>query len=87
MLQIISTSIARESPSQYQCYLKVRSFSFCCKKNLLKIKSLYTNNQRCKESQCKQLKTQKGTVTNEQTNTDTLDPYGLFSRGPRRNMK
>ena len=30
---------------------------------------------------------QKGTGTNEQTNTDILDPYDLFSRGLRRSMK
>ena len=30
---------------------------------------------------------QKGTGTNEQTNTDTLDPYDLFSRGLRQSMK
>ena len=30
---------------------------------------------------------QKETGTNEQTNTDTLDPYDLFSRGLRRSMK
>ena len=28
---------------------------------------------------------QKETGTNEQTNTDTLDPYDLFSRGLRPN--
>ena len=30
---------------------------------------------------------QKGTGINEQTNTDTLDPYDLFSRGLRLSMK
>ena len=30
---------------------------------------------------------QKGTGTNEQTKTDSLDPYDLFSRGLRRSMK
>ena len=30
---------------------------------------------------------QKETGTNEQTNTDTLDPYDLFSRGLRRSME
>ena len=30
---------------------------------------------------------QKGTGTNERTNTDTLVPYDLFSRGLRRNTK
>ena len=30
---------------------------------------------------------QKGTGTNEQTNTDTLEPYDLFSRGLRRSVK
>ena len=29
---------------------------------------------------------QKETGANEQTNTDTLDPYDLFSRGLRRSM-
>ena len=33
------------------------------------------------------LKMQKGARTNEQTNTDTLDPYDLFSRGLRQSMK
>ena len=37
--------------------------------------------------QYKQSKMQKGTGTNEQTNTDTLDTYDLFSRGLRRSMK
>ena len=43
-------------------------------KNLRKTKSLNTNNQKCKKKQV-------------QTNTDTLDPYDLFSRGLRRSMK
>ena len=30
---------------------------------------------------------QKGTGTNEQTNTDILDPYDLFSRGLRRSFQ
>ena len=30
---------------------------------------------------------QKETGTNEQANTDTLDPYDLFSRGLRRSTK
>ena len=30
---------------------------------------------------------QKETGTNEQTNTDTLDPYDLFSSGLGRSMK
>ena len=30
---------------------------------------------------------QNETGTNEQTNTDTLDPYDLFLRGLRRRMK
>ena len=30
---------------------------------------------------------QKATGTNERMNTDTLDPYDLFSRGLRRSMK
>ena len=29
----------------------------------------------------------RGTGTNKRTNTDTLDPYDLFSRGLRRSMK
>ena len=33
------------------------------------------------------IKNAKRTGTNEQTNTDTLDPYDLFSRGLRRSMK
>ena len=42
--------------------------------NLRKTKSLNTNNQKCKKKQV-------------QTNTDTLDPYDLFSRGLRRSKK
>ena len=48
--------------------------------NLRKPKSLITNNQKCKKFQYKQSKMQKETGTNEQTNTDTLDPYD-FSQG------
>ena len=41
-------------------------------------KSLNTNNQKCKKEQVQ---------TNERTNTDTLEPYDLFSRGLRQSMK
>ena len=33
------------------------------------------------------IKIQKETDTNERTNTDTLAPYDLFSRGMRRSTK
>ena len=40
-------------------------------------KSFNTNNQKCK----------KATGTNERTNTDTPEPYDLFSRGLRRSFQ
>ena len=55
--------------------------------NLRKTKSLNINIQKCKKSQYEQSKMQKGTGSNKRTKTGALDPYDLFSRGMKRNMK